>query len=221
MGTFHFAQDIVMDTVMETENENSSQHCDELINIIICGAPGSGKGTQSDLITKKYNLMHLSSGDILRKEIAKGTELGREIDRVISDGQLVEDEIITQLIEKKIDNLDKNLYKGVILDGFPRTLGQAEALEEIFRKRGTCMNVLLDLQVEEQELINRLLNRGKTSGRSDDNLETIQKRLTVHKNQTKPIVEFYKNLGKYVSIHGMGSLDEIFERISAVIDKAI
>ncbi|NLI71791.1 MAG: adenylate kinase [Bacteroidales bacterium] len=206
---------------METENENSIQHCDDLINIIICGAPGSGKGTQSDLIIKKYNLKHISSGDILRKEIEKGTKLGKEIDNVISKGQLVEDEIITKLVETEIDSLDKKLYKGIILDGYPRTLSQAKELEKIFRKRGTCMNVLIYLQVEEEELISRLLNRGKTSGRSDDNLETIQKRLIVYENQTKPVVDFYKSIGKYANIHGTGSLDEIFERVSAAIDKAV
>lgn len=205
---------------METENENSNQTRDGLINVIICGAPGSGKGTQSDLIIQKYNLMHLSSGDLLRKEIAEGTELGKEAEKVISDGQLVRDELIIKLIEKRIDSLNSEKYKGIILDGFPRTLEQAEALEQIFVKRGTSTDVMICLQVDEDELISRLLNRGKTSGRSDDNLEVIKNRLTVYEKQTKPIVEFYKNIGKHTEIYGIGTVDEIFERISKVIDKA-
>lgn len=205
---------------METENENSNQTHDGLINVIICGAPGSGKGTQSDLIIQKYNLMHLSSGDLLRKEIAEGTELGKEAEKVISDGQLVRDELIIKLIEKRIDSLNSEKYKGIILDGFPRTLEQAEALEQIFVKRGTSTDVMICLQVDEDELINRLLNRGKTSGRSDDNLEVIKNRLAVYEKQTKPIVEFYKNIGKHTEIYGIGTVDEIFERISKVIDKA-
>lgn len=205
---------------METENENSNQTREGLINVIICGAPGSGKGTQSDLIIQKYNLMHLSSGDLLRKEIAEGTELGKEAEKVISDGQLVRDELIIKLIEKRIDSLNSEKYKGIILDGFPRTLEQAEALEQIFVKRGTSTDVMICLQVDEDELISRLLNRGKTSGRSDDNLEVIKNRLTVYEKQTKPIVEFYKNIGKHTEIYGIGTVDEIFERISKVIDKA-
>ena len=205
---------------METENENSNQTHDGLINVIICGAPGSGKGTQSDLIIQKYNLMHLSSGDLLRQEIAEGTELGKEAEKVISDGQLVRDELIIKLIEKRIDSLNSEKYKGIILDGFPRTLEQAEALEQIFVKRGMSTDVMICLQVDEDELISRLLNRGKTSGRSDDNLEVIKNRLAVYEKQTKPIVEFYKNIGKHTEIYGIGTVDEIFERISKVIDKA-
>lgn len=205
---------------METENENSNQTHDGLINVIICGAPGSGKGTQSDLIIQKYNLMHLSSGDLLRQEIAEGTELGKEAEKVISEGQLVRDELIIKLIEKRIDSLNSEKYKGIILDGFPRTLEQAEALEQIFVKRGTSTDVMICLQVDEDELISRLLNRGKTSGRSDDNLEVIKNRLAVYEKQTKPIVEFYKNIGKHTEIYGIGTVDEIFERISKVIDKA-
>lgn len=205
---------------METENENSNQTREGLINVIICGAPGSGKGTQSDLIIQKYNLMHLSSGDLLRKEIAEGTELGKEAEKVISDGQLVRDELIIKLIEKRIDSLNSEKHKGIILDGFPRTLEQAEALEQIFVKRGTSTDVMICLQVDEDELISRLLNRGKTSGRSDDNLEVIKNRLAVYEKQTKPIVEFYKNIGKHTEIYGIGTVDEIFERISKVIDKA-
>ncbi|MFV0472063.1 MAG: adenylate kinase [Paludibacteraceae bacterium] len=187
-------------------------------NIIICGAPGSGKGTQSELIIKKYNLKHISTGDLLRKEIADETDLGKDAHKYIRIGQLVPDELITGMIAHKLDSLDKNEVNGIILDGFPRTLAQAEALESMLQERGEKTDVLVDLEVEEEELINRLLFRGKTSGRSDDNLETIQKRLQVYHAQTKPVSEFYKSKGKYASIYGMGSVEEIFERIANILD---
>lgn len=206
---------------MEKESEHSNQSHDGLINVIICGAPGSGKGTQSDLIIRKYNLMHLSSGELLRNEIAEGTELGKEAEEVISNGQLVRDDLIIKLIAKQINKLDTEKYRGIILDGFPRTLEQAEALEEIFNKNGTCTDVMICLQVDEDELISRLLNRGKTSGRSDDNLEIIKNRLVIFENQTRPIAEFYQKLGKHTDIYGIGTIDEIFQKISNVIDKAI
>lgn len=190
-----------------------------MLNLIICGAPGSGKGTQSDLIIKKYDLQHFSTGDILRKEIADETELGKYAHGFISNGQLVPDGVIIDMIAKKIDSLDKSQIKGMIFDGFPRTVAQAEALEELFEKRGLKTDVLIDLAVDEEELINRLLLRGKTSGRSDDNLETITKRLEVYHAQTKPVTEYYNKLGKYVSIYGMGSIDEIFSRITKAIEE--
>ena len=186
-------------------------------NIIICGAPGSGKGTQSELIIKKYNLKHISTGDLLRKEIADGTELGQNANKFISVGQLVPDDVIIGMIANKLDTMDKNAVNGIILDGFPRTLAQAEALEKMLEERGEQTEVLVDLDVKEDELINRLLMRGQTSGRSDDNLETIQKRLNVYHSQTKPVSEFYKNKGKYAAIHGMGTIEEIFERIASVL----
>ena len=187
-------------------------------NVIICGAPGSGKGTQSDLIIKKYNLKHFSTGDLLRKEIADGTELGKSANTYISAGQLVPDDVIIGMIANKLDSLDKTTVKGIILDGFPRTLAQAEALEKMLEERGEQTDVLIDLDVKEEELINRLLLRGQTSGRSDDNLETIQKRLNVYYNQTRPVSEYYKKKGKYAAIHGMGTIEEIFGRISEVLD---
>ncbi|MFV0390646.1 MAG: adenylate kinase [Paludibacteraceae bacterium] len=191
-----------------------------MLNIIICGAPGSGKGTQSNLLITKYNLQHISTGDLLRKEIADGTELGKYANTFILNGKLVPDETIIEIIAHKLDNLDQNTV-GVALDGFPRTIAQAEALEALFKERGEETDILLDLQVEEQELIDRLLLRGKTSGRSDDNLETAQKRLEVYNNQTKPVTDFYQNIGKYVGIHGMGTIDEIFGRIVNAVDDVI
>ena len=189
-----------------------------MLNLIICGAPGSGKGTQSDLIIKKYNLQHFSTGDILRKEIAEETELGKYAHEFIANGQLVPDGVIIDMIAGKIDKLNKSEISGMIFDGFPRTVAQAVALEELFEKRSLKTDVLVDLVVDEQELIDRLLLRGQTSGRTDDNLETIRKRLEVYHSQTKPVTEYYKKLGKYVSVYGMGSIHEIFVRIAVCID---
>ncbi len=190
-----------------------------MLNLIICGAPGSGKGTQSDLIIKKYNLQHFSTGDILRKEIADETELGKYAHEFISNGQLVPDGVIIDMIAGKIDKLNKSQINGVIFDGFPRTVAQAEALEELFEKRGLKTDLLIDLAVDEQELIDRLMLRGKTSGRSDDNLDTIKKRLEVYHNQTKPVTEYYEKLGKYALVYGMGTIEDISARIAAAIDE--
>lgn len=189
-----------------------------MLNLIICGAPGSGKGTQSDLIIKKYDLQHFSTGDILRKEIAGETELGKYAHEFIANGQLVPDEVIIDMIAKKIDSLDKSQINGMIFDGFPRTVAQSAALEELFEKRNLKTDLLIDLVVDDQELIDRLLLRGKTSGRSDDNLETITKRLEVYYAQTKPVTGYYLQLGKYKSVFGMGSIDEIFARITSAIE---
>jgi len=189
-----------------------------MLNVIIYGAPGCGKGTQSALIVEKYKLKHLSTGELLRHEIHAKTELGLLADSFISLGNLVPDHIMIDVLEKAID-AESEQTNGIILDGFPRTLAQAEALEEMLNKRGRETSVLLDLEVENRELINRLLKRGETSGRSDDNLETIKKRLEVYKVKTLPVNEFYKKIGKYASINGMGTVDEIFENISLVLDE--
>jgi adenylate kinase len=186
-----------------------------MLNIIICGAPGCGKGTQSDLIVEKYKLKHLSTGDLLRKEIAEKSELGMIAESYISKGNLVPDEMIISILAKNIEGQNGN---GIVLDGFPRTVAQAEALQTMLSNNGKEISVLLDLNVERDELIDRLLKRGQTSGRSDDNMETIKKRLEVYELQTAPVSDFYRNLNKYASVNGMGSVDEIFERISTVLD---
>ena len=184
-----------------------------MLNIVIFGAPGSGKGTQSELIIKEYGLDHISTGDVLRSEMKNETELGKIAKDYIEKGQLVPDELIVDMLAKVLDS--KVNSKGVIFDGFPRTIPQAKALKEMLNKRGT---VMLNLQVEEEELINRLLERGKVSGRSDDNLETIKSRLDVYHKQTAPLADYYIGEGKHVAIKGMGTIEEIFGRIKDAVN---
>lgn len=189
-----------------------------MIILILAGAPGSGKGTQSDLIVKKFNLTHLSTGDLLRNEVKNDTELGKIANQYISNGQLVPDELIINILKERLKELGTQC-KGIILDGFPRTLTQAEALEAMMDERNTPTSIFVDVSVEEDELMKRLLLRSQNSGRSDDNEDTIKKRLQVYHNQTKPVSSYYRKLGKYVSIDGIGKIDDIFKRISQEIDK--
>ncbi|MDD4490236.1 MAG: adenylate kinase [Paludibacter sp.] len=189
-----------------------------MLNIIIFGAPGCGKGTQSKLIIKKFGLKHFSTGELLRKEIEEKTELGVEADKYISKGNLVPDEMIINVIINAIQKLDANC-KGIIFDGYPRTVKQAEELEKLMYKLGKSTTILIDLKVPKRELINRLLIRGKTSGRSDDNLETIKKRLDVYETKTTPVNEFYQSLNKYAAIDGLGTVEEVFGRIEAKLNE--
>jgi adenylate kinase len=189
-----------------------------MLNIIISGAPGCGKGTQSTLIIDKYRLKHFSTGDLLRKEIEARTALGLQAQDYISKGNLVPDDMIINIITHAINNLEPCCC-GIIFDGFPRTVAQAEALESLMDSLNNPIDFLIDLQVPERELISRLLIRGETSGRSDDNLETIMKRLEVYKTKTTPVFDYYKKLGKYVAVEGTGSIDAIFGRISEALDK--
>lgn len=189
-----------------------------MLNIILCGAPGSGKGTQSELIAKKYGLQHLSTGDALRAEIKSGSELGKEIDELIAGGNLVPDHKMIHLIARYLDNLPEDC-KGVIFDGFPRTVAQAEALELLLERRN-MKAVLLDLFVEEDEVIKRLLNRGKTSGRADDNYETIKKRLQVYQTETKPVCTYYLHRHNYFAINGNYSMEDTFCQIDNILKLA-
>ena len=189
-----------------------------MLNIVIFGAPGSAKGTQSENLIEHYKLFHISTGDVLRDHIKRGTELGKTAKGYIDQGQLIPDELMIGILAQVIDDNKKKAKKGVIFDGFPRTIPQAEALETLLNERGTSVSAVIGLEVPEQELIDRLVKRGQMSGRSDDNEETIKKRLDVYHNQTSPLQEFYKEKGLYKAIKGIGTIDGIFEDIKAAID---
>lgn len=187
-----------------------------MLNIIIFGAPGSGKGTQSEILIGKYGLEHVSTGDLLRAAIKNETELGRAAKGYMDAGQLVPDDLIIGLIEQVLE--ERKPENGLILDGFPRTVPQGEALEALFVRYNTKVSAVLDLQVPEEELIERLLKRGQDSGRSDDNLETIQKRLSVYHAQTAPLAQYYAQKGLHHALKGNGTLDEVTARLTSVID---
>ena len=188
-----------------------------MLNIVIFGAPGSGKGTQSERIVEKYGINHISTGDVLRAEIKNGTELGKTAKGYIDQGQLIPDELMIDILASVFDSFKES--KGVIFDGFPRTIAQAEALKKMLAERGQDVSVMVDLDVPEEELMVRLIKRGKDSGRADDNEETIKKRLHVYHSQTAPLIDWYKNEKKYQHINGLGTMDGIFADICEAVDK--
>jgi len=189
-----------------------------MLNIVLFGPPGAGKGTQAEKLLKEYQLVHLSTGDILRGELKSETKLGLEAKKFMEKGELVPDSVVIGMIEGKIDN-NANA-KGFIFDGFPRTTAQAEALDEMLAKKGTPITIMLAMEVEKDELVKRLLLRGKDSGRADDQDESIiENRIKVYDTETSPVKDFYAAQGKYKGIHGMGSIDEIFDRLCEAIEK--
>ena len=187
-----------------------------MLNIILSGAPGSGKGTQSAFIANKYGVQHLSTGDVLRAEIASGSELGKQIDAIISKGNLVPDELMYGVIDNYIANLPEGC-KGTIFDGYPRTVAQAEALTGLLKKYNMDA-IMIDLMVDEQLLIQRLIERGKVSGRADDNLNTIRHRIAVYHQQTEPIAHYYLHNGNYFTVNGNHSMADVFLQIMRIID---
>jgi adenylate kinase len=188
----------------------------KMLNIILCGAPGGGKGTQSQFIVDKYGLKHLSTGEVLRAEIKSGTALGKEIDELISKGNLVPDNMMYGVIENYIANLPQDC-KGTIFDGYPRTVAQAEALTELLKKYN-MEAIMIDLLVDEQLLIQRLIERGKVSGRADDNLNTIRHRIAVYHNQTEPIAHYYLHQGNYFAVNGNQPVEDVFLQIQRIVD---
>ncbi|HEV3413032.1 MAG TPA: adenylate kinase [Puia sp.] len=188
-----------------------------MFNIILFGPPGSGKGTQSERLIAKYGLKHLSTGDLLRAEIAGQTPLGLAAKSIIEKGQLVPDEVVIEIISSALDN-NPNAH-GFLFDGFPRTTAQAEALDKLLAQKGTSISLVLALIVKEEELTKRLLNRGLTSGRSDDRDEhTIRSRHAEYEKKTAAVAEYYKQYGKVVYVNGEGDVDEIFQALSKEID---
>lgn len=186
-------------------------------NLVLFGGPGSGKGTQSAKIIDRYSLYHISTGEVLRDHIARGTELGKTADTYISKGRLIPDDLMVKILANVLDThaADKN---GVVLDGFPRTIPQAEALDRILAERGMRLDAVIGLEVPDEELIGRMINRGRETGRADDNPETIKSRLQVYHSQTQPLREHYMKQGRYKAVDGTGDVDEIFSRIRSHID---
>lgn len=188
-----------------------------MFNIILFGPPGSGKGTQSEKIVRSYNLKHIATGDLLRSEIAAQSALGLEAKKIMDRGELVPDSVVIGMIS---DVLNRNPDSdGFLFDGFPRTEVQAQELDKLLEQRGTSIDVVLAMNVSEEELINRLLKRGETSGRSDDvNEEVIRARIVEYHKKTSAVLDHYNTYGKVVHIAGEGSIDEIYERLAAALD---
>lgn len=187
-----------------------------MLNIVITGAPGSGKGTQSDLIVKNYGLYHISTGDMLRAEIKAGSEIGKQAEQIIAEGRLVPDEVMIEMLHKQI--LEHKDAKGFIFDGFPRTVAQAEALDKMLAGVGEKIDILLVMNVKHETLVERLILRGQTSGRADDNKETIEKRLAVYTENTLPVIEFYRSTGRLTEADNNTTVDECFAQIKNIIE---
>ncbi|MBC7936860.1 MAG: adenylate kinase [Rhizobacter sp.] len=191
-----------------------------MFNLILFGPPGSGKGTQSEKLIVRYGLKHLSTGDLLRSEISRQTALGMEAKNFMDKGQLVPDEVVIGMISSALD--ENPGAKGFLFDGFPRTSAQAEALDKLLDLKKTAIGVMLALDVSEEELVKRLLKRGETSGRTDDNNElVIRARITEYRNKTEAVADYYRQFDKVVMVKGEGSIDEIFEGLCKEIDNRI
>jgi len=189
-----------------------------MLNLVLFGPPGAGKGTQSQKLIEKYGLIHLSTGDLLRGEIAQGTELGLEAKKLMDHGKLVPDEVVIGMISHKLD-ANKNAV-GFIFDGFPRTVAQAEALDKLLQSKNEAISGMIALEVDDEQLEHRLLLRGKDSGRPDDaNPDVIRRRIKEYNEKTAPVADFYKKQNKFYSVNGVGSVDDIFESICAIIEK--
>lgn len=188
-----------------------------MLNIVLFGPPGAGKGTQAEKLQQKYGILHLSTGEVIRQEMNRGSELGRLAAQQMEGGKLASDELVLGIIENYLQ--EHRTAPGVIFDGFPRTLPQAEAFDSMLKKIGTQVTVMLALDVPDEVVTERILTRGKTSGRADDqSLETIQNRIAVYKKQTAIVADFYKKQDKFRAVNGVGTIDEIFDRLCAAID---
>ncbi len=189
-----------------------------MLNIVLFGAPGAGKGTQAEMLLKKYDLVHLSTGDMLRAEIARGTERGKLAKQLIDKGLFVPDRMVVEMIEEKI--WANKSAKGFIFDGFPRTIPQAEMLDRMLAENGLEIHAMMALDAPEDELVKRLLNRGKVSGRPDDQDESIiRDRIVVYNEKTAPLIDFYKTQGKHKPVKGVGTIEEIFNNLCAIVDR--
>lgn len=190
-----------------------------MLNLILFGPPGSGKGTQAESIVEHYDLLHISTGDLFRYEMGNDTPLGLKAKEYISKGELVPDEVTIGMLKNKV-NASADA-KGFIFDGFPRTIAQAEALDAFLKEKGSGITVLVALDVDDNEIVKRILNRGLTSGRADDNdEEIIRNRIAVYNSETAQVYDYYGKEGKSVKVNGIGTINEIFDRLKHEIDKA-
>lgn len=191
-----------------------------MINLILFGPPGSGKGTQAVKLVEKYNLIHISTGDLFRYEMKNDTPLGMEAKAYMAKGELVPDQVTVGMLKNKMEMHPD--ARGFILDGFPRTIPQANALDELLKEKGDEVTALIALQVEDQEIVKRIKSRGETSGRADDKDEAIiQNRIDVYKEETSPVFAYYNEQGKSSSVEGTGSIEDIFDRLCQTIDEKI
>lgn len=191
-----------------------------MINLVLFGPPGAGKGTQSEKLIERFHLVHLSTGDILRSEVANRTPLGLEAKKLMDQGLLVPDEVVIGMIESKLDG--NPAAKGFIFDGFPRTEAQARALDGLLSRKGTSITLMLALEVTDDELMSRLLKRGKESGRADDQDETvIRKRISEYASKTAPVRDYYAAQGKYTGVNGIGSIDSIFNELCGAVEASM
>ncbi|MDR3095114.1 MAG: adenylate kinase [Bacteroidales bacterium] len=187
-----------------------------MLNIVLFGGPGAGKGTQALLLTEKFGLRHLSTGDMLRKEIASGSELGKIANGLISNGELAPDELVIDMIREHIEQNSE--AKGFIFDGFPRTQAQAQALDKLLNEKNVQITAMIALDVSVDELTTRLLKRGEVSGRTDDrSIDIIHNRIEVYHRKTEPVIDYYRAQKKYYPVDGLGSIEEIFSRLKHVI----
>ena len=191
-----------------------------MLNLVIFGGPGSGKGTQSAKIAKKYGLFHISTGDVLRDHIARSTDIGKVAHSYISQGMLIPDKLMIKILEDLLISRTSETKHGVIFDGFPRTLPQAIELDSLLTSLDTKIACVVGLEVADEVLVQRMLKRGQETGRADDNIDTIKNRLAVYHKQTQPLMEYYVESGRYVKIDGEGTVEEIFDTICAAIDNA-
>jgi adenylate kinase len=191
-----------------------------MTNLVLFGPPGSGKGTQAAYLIEKYHLVHISTGDLFRYEMGNNTPLGQEAKAYMAKGELVPDSITIGMLRNKVEKHPD--AKGFIFDGFPRTIPQAEALDALLQSMGTEVSGLIALEVDDTEIVDRILKRGQTSGRADDNDEaTVRKRISVYKSETAPVFDYYANKGKSMNVNGLGTIDEIAARLSAAVDALI
>ncbi|MEM9672763.1 MAG: adenylate kinase [Cyclobacteriaceae bacterium] len=189
-----------------------------MLNIVLFGPPGAGKGTQSQKLIEEFQLTHISTGDLFRKHLGEGTELGKRAQAFMDEGRLVPDQLVIDMVDEKLQA--ENNSHGIIFDGFPRTITQAKALDDLLNQKNTPITGMIALSVPDEELINRIVERGKTSGRVDDQDEAkIATRLQVYKSETLPVANYYEAQERYESIDGVGSIDDIYDRIKEALQK--